>query len=226
MKTTFLTFLVLGLGALSFAQETPIPPKTPTTSTTVSTSTSSSSNYVKTVLDDKDGGVNNLNVAISETDNTYKLRAKFNSKNDSALKEFLLDKFGEENLKKDGSNWKWKLESGKNEVYVIKFSSGSLKMELDKSQASNSLTEKFVDAGEEIKELISEDYIEQSEGLQRKADRLQKVSDKLRRKAERSENRNNRELSDHKAQALKAKSEILQRKVDSLQNELRKLKED
>lgn len=156
MKTSFITLLLMGFGSLIFAQETPVPPKTPTTSKTVSTS-SSSSNYVKTVLDDEDGGGKNLSVAISESDNTYKLRAKFNSKHDAAIKELLLEEFGEENLQKAGTDWKWKLASGKNEVYVIKFSSGSLKMELDKLQASNSLTEKFVGAVQKIEVLISKE---------------------------------------------------------------------
>ncbi|MDT0294858.1 hypothetical protein ACFQ3R_00345 [Mesonia ostreae] len=225
MKTNFFTILLMSLGSLSFAQQTPTPPTPPATSTTVSTSSSTSSNYVRSVSkgdEDQDG---NLSIAISESDDSYKLRAKFPSKNDKALKDLLLNEFGEENFQKDGNDREWTLASDHDEVYSIKFSSGKLRMNLDKEQAANTLTEKFVRVGQDIKQLLSGDEDRKAEALQRKAEHLQREAERMQREAERLERRNERVRPDNDVHALKMKAEKLQKKVDSLQQELKKFKE-
>lgn len=224
MKTFFLTSLLMSLGALSFAQKTPTPPSTSATSATVSTSSSTNSNYARSVSDNgNDGG--NLSIAISESDDTYKLRAKFPSKNDVSLKELLINEFGKENLQRDGKDWEWTLASAEDEIYSIKFSSGKLRMELDKEQAANTLTEKFIRTGQEIKQLLSGENNQKAEALQRKAERLQRDAQRMQHEAERLEKRKARELPDNEVRALKVKAKKLQQKVDSLQQELKKLKE-
>ncbi|TVZ25828.1 hypothetical protein JM83_0759 [Gillisia sp. Hel_I_86] len=217
MKAIFLTSLLMSLGTLSFAQQTP---KTPTSSTTVSTSSSTSSNYIRSVSNsdtDEDG---NLSIAISESDNSYKLSAKFSSKNDKALKDLLLNEFGKENLEKDGDKWEWKLSSAEDDVYSIKFSSGKLKMELDKEEAANTLIEKFVRTGKEINQLLSGEEDQKAEALKRRAQHLQREAQRMQHEAERLGKSSNKE----EVSALKMKAERLQQKVDSLQKELRKIK--
>lgn len=225
MKTIFLTSLLMSLGALSFAQHTPTPTSTPPTSTTVSTSSSTNSNYIRSVSDNDGNNSGNLSIAISESDDTYKLRAKFSSKNDAALKDLLINEFGKENLQRDGNDWEWTLASADDEIYSIKFSSGKLRMELDKEQAANTLTEKFIRTGQEIKQLLSGENNQKAEALQRKAERLQRDAQRMQQEAERLEKRKARELPDNEVRALKVKAEKLQQKVDSLQQELKKLKE-
>ncbi len=224
MKTIFFTSLILSLTALSFAQQTPTLPTPPATSTSVSISSSSSSNYASSVSDDEQGG--NLSIAISESNNSYKLRAKFPSKNDKALKDLLLDEFGEENLQKDGNDWEWQFASDDEEIYSIKFSSGKLKINLDKKQAANTLTEKFVRIGNQIKQLLSGDDNRKAKSLQRKAEHLQRDAERMQREAERLARQNNREHKEKDVQALQKKTEKLQKKVDSLQQVIENLKKN
>lgn len=149
MKTIYLTSLLISLGSLSFAQQTPTPPKTPTTTTTVSTSSSSTHSILA-------NDVENLFISVIETDKSYKLKAKFQPKYDAALKEILMNEFGRENLQIDGNEWIWLLASDSDEIYSIKFSSGKLRMKLDKKQATNTLTEKFIYTGEKVEQLLSD----------------------------------------------------------------------
>lgn len=228
MKTIFLTSLAMSLGAFCLAQPPPTSPPKPATSTTVSTSSSTSSNYVRSVSkSDQDMG-GNLSIAISESDGTYKLRAKFPSKNDAALKELLINEFGKENLKRDGKNWIWTLASDNDEIYNIKFYSGKLRIELDKEHAANSLTEKFLRTGEEIQKLLSggDDQDQKSEALQRKAEHLQRDAQRMQREAERLEKRDSQFMEKEEVIALKNKAKNLQQKVDSLQRVVKKLKEN
>lgn len=226
MKTIFLSSLLMSLGALSFSQKTPTPPTPPTTSTTVSTSSSTSSNYVRSVSKDDEDKGGNLSIAISESNNSYKLRAKFPSKNDKALKDLLLDQFGEENLQKNGNDWEWQFASDDEEIYSIKFSSGKLKINLDKEQAANTLTEKFVRVGKQIKQLLSGDDNRKAESLQRKAEHLQRDAERMQREADRLARQNNREHREKDVQALQKKAEKLQKKVDSLQQVIENLKKN
>lgn len=141
------------------------------------------------------------------------------------MKDLLLNEFGKENLQRDGKDWIWTLDSGNDEIYNIKLFSGKLKLKLDKKQAASSLTEKFVRAGQDIKELLSGENDRESEELQRKAERLQRDAHRMQREAERLEKRKERELPDNEVKALKVKAKTLKQKVDSLQQELKKLKE-
>lgn len=224
MKTIFFTSLILSLTALSFAQQTPTPPTPPATSTSVSISSSSSSNDGSSVSDDDQGG--NLSITISESNISYKLRAKFPLKDDKVLKNLLLNEFGEENLQKDGNDWEWQFTSDDEEIYSIKLSSGKLKMNLDKEQAANTLTEKFVRIGKQIKQILSGDDNRKSEALQRKAEHLQRDAERMQREADRLARQNNREHREKDIQALQKKAEKLQKKVDSLQQVIENLKKN
>lgn len=156
MKIIFLSSLFISLGTSSFAQQIQTTPSTPITSTTVSTSSSTNSNYVVSVSNGDRDDKGNLSIAISETDDSYKLRASFSSKYDAVIKDLLLNKFGSENPEGEGAEFEWTLEGSEEEVYNVKFSSGKIRMELDKEQAAGTLIEKFVITGQEIKEFLSE----------------------------------------------------------------------
>ena len=226
MKIIFLTILVMSLGTLSFAQQRQKYPSTPTTSTKTSTSSSTNSNYLRTVSDNNGNDDGNLSIAISESDGSYKLRAKFPAKNDLALKELLINEFGKENAQLDGNDWEWTLASDSDEIYSIKFSSGKLEMELDKEQATQTLTEKFIRIGKEIKELISGEEDQNTEALELKAERLQKDAQRMQREAENLEKQIEQKFPNNEVKALKLKVQELQQKVDSLQQELNKHKEN
>lgn len=155
MKTILLSSLFMSLGTLSLAQQTQTTPSTPITSTTVRTSSSTNSNYVLSVSNGDGDYKENLSLAINESNDSYKLRAKFPSKNDAALRDLLFDKFGDDNLKREDGDSKWTLTSVDDEIYSVTFASGKIQMELDKEQAARTLIEKFVKTGQEIKELLS-----------------------------------------------------------------------
>lgn len=226
MKTIILTSLIMSLGSLSFAQQTQASPPTPTTSNTVSTSSSTNSNYVRTVSDNDGNDDGNLSIAISESDGSYKLRAKFPTRNNSVLKELLINEFGKEKVQHDGNDWAWTLASDNDEIYSIQFSSGKLGMELDKKQATNTLTEKFIRIGKEIKELISGEEDQNTEALEQKAERLQRDAERMQREAESLEKQIEQKFPDNEIKTLKLEVQKLQQKVDSLQQELIKHKEN
>lgn len=222
MKTILLCSLLMSLGSLSFAQQTPTHPSTSTSSTTVSTSSSS----LHSVSDNDGNDVENLFIAINESDKSYKLQGEFSSKNDAAVKELLINEFGRENLQIDGYDWIWSLTSTSDEIYSIKFSTGKLRMELDKKQAVNTLTKKFIRTGQVIKELLSGENNQKSETVKLKTERLQREEQRMQLEAISLEKTATEFMKKTEVIALKKRTENLQQKVDSLMEVIKELREN
>ena len=136
------------------------------------------------------------------------------------------DEFGRESLEKDAKNLVWKFAGSNAEVYVVKFTSGKLRTELDKRQASKSLIEKFQRVGEDINRLLSGEGDRKSDAIEREAVLLQKKSLRMEEESERLQKRKDEDFSNSQAKALKKKSEELQLQVDSLKRELEKIREE
>lgn len=225
MKIFFLFHLLMSMSALSFAQQKPSSSPNPTAR--VHSSSSTTSTYEHSISHSDENNKNNLSITISESKNFYKLQTTFPKENDSILRYFLLNEFGKENLKRDGMDWEWTLVSDGEEIYSINFTSGKLRMNLDKEQAATTLNEKFVHAGQQIKQLLSdEDNHQQSDVLERKVERLQRDAQRMEREAARLERKDVQISKKADVRALKMKAESLQQKVDSLQRVIQKLKEN
>lgn len=211
MKTTILTSVLFSLSVLAFGQKTPNLTQTASRSTSTTSTSKSSNGFARSVstIDDDD----NSSIAISESDDSYKLRAKYSSKKDKAIKELLVSEFGKNNMEKDGRYIKWNLESENDDIYLIKLHSGKLHLELDKKNAAPSLIQKFKQTGKAVKETLTSGTKE----LQGKVGRLQQDAIRLRGEAKRLKNGNEENVT-----ALKAEAERLQEKVDSLRQELKK----
>ncbi|MBW2962807.1 hypothetical protein [Mesonia aestuariivivens] len=219
MKLILLSIVLFVCGLFCRAQQA----SSSTTSTATNSSTSNSYKHSVANSEQKD---ENLSIAVSNSNDSYKFRASYASPYDQQVKETLIDAFGKERINKKGSWLSWVFSPSNDEIYTIEFSSGYLRMKLDKTQAGNELQQKFTDTGELIKKIISgelsnrEDLI-----LQRKSMRLEREAKRMQLEAKRLSLQERRNTKREEVKELREESDRLRKQVDSLDQEVKKLKE-
>lgn len=225
MKPILLSIVLFVCGLLCYAQQTPPTPPTPLSTTSVSVNSSTSNTYQHSVAKSEQED-ENLSIAVSDSDDSYKFRASYASPYDQQVKETLINAFGKENINKKGSWLSWVFSPGNDEVYTIEFSSGHVKMKLDKTQAGNELQQKFTKTGELIKKILSgEENNREALILQRKSMRLQREAERMQQEAKRLSLQKRRNTKREEVKELREESDRLRNQVDSLRQEVKKLKE-
>jgi hypothetical protein len=217
MKTNFFTILLISLNISLWAQQN--------TNSITKTTSSESSEYSISVSDSDRNYNETRSVSISETEAEYKLKAEFPAARTAAIKEVIIDEFGNESLQNKGGGLIWELVSRNDKIYRIELKPGKVRMELLKEQASINLTQKFLMSGQEIKKLLAVENNQKSEALKLQSVRLQKEAKLMHQEAERLEKQKEQLISNDQIKALKLNADRLQKQVDSLQLELKKLKQ-
>ena len=168
------------LGNTVLAQTIPTPPKPPTTHTTNSSSTI----YSSTSSDNRGGSIS---IAISNTNDNYKFKAKFPAERYAEIVSVLKNELESKKMTKSGSTYSWVSNTDGNQVYNVNLNSKKLSMFLDKSIASDALINKFEALGKTLKTVISgnDETKREAEELQREADRLLRDAERMKREAAR-----------------------------------------
>lgn len=164
------------------AQSTPTPPAPPSPGISGS-STSSSTTSVKV------NGTTNTYFSIINSDDTYKVKAKFDASKTPKIKSYLMEEFGKERMKISGSKQVWNITYDDDTAYEIKLGKGNLKILVDKELVSSDVVEKMKTVTGNIKNYISGNdgkYAEkEAKRLEREAERLMREAKRLEKQAER-----------------------------------------
>lgn len=160
---------------------------------TETTTESSSSNMTVSINGDivYDGGDlsisghENSYFSTSDSDNTYKVRAKFSDRKTAKVRAYLLEELGKKNMSKSGSKQQWKVEYDGDTSYEVKLDEGSLRIFLDKELASSQLFTKFKTITSNIKNYTSgkSDKKREEEKAEREEQRLEREAEQLIREA-------------------------------------------
>lgn len=158
------------------------------------TSTESSTNTTVSINGDivYDGGELSLSghensyFSTSDSENTYKVRAKFSDHKTVKVRAYLLEELGKKNMTESGSKQQWKAAYDGDTSYEIKLDEGSLRIFLDKELASSQLFNKFKTITRNIKNYTSgkSDKKREEEKAQREEERLEREAEQLIREAE------------------------------------------
>ncbi|MEM6684980.1 MAG: hypothetical protein AAF617_04210 [Bacteroidota bacterium] len=188
MKNLIITTILLVAFQLGFAQqEPPTPPTPPSTSS----ATSSSSNYTSSTKSRSNN--ESTSISVSQTDDEYKLRARFPKDRYAKLKSLIQNTLGAKHMDVGSGFSKW---SNDEKVYYVKLTEKSLRINVDLDVASPDLVEKFKDLGNDAKIIISgSDAKVERERLQREADRMRREADRMQRESERLERQAEREVA-------------------------------
>jgi len=190
-----IAFLSIGINVM--AQVLPVPPVPPSTSTSTSTSiiTSKSVSYK-----DKTG---NTTFSTSSTNKEYSLKSRYPSSKYTAIKNFLIEELGTNNMKLKEETTEWNLASKKNEVYNVELTKRKLNVKLNKTLASSELASKFNDIGDVLRSIVSGKSLNKHvQELEREADRARQSAERMRMEAERL-----RALADRDAARVARESE-------------------
>ena len=196
-------FISFSSGQLK-AQTPPQPPSPPGSSNSVShsqTISRSSSSSTKS------------SISITKNEQEYSLKAKYGKDRMPKLKALFLSELGDKNLNISNGVLTWKTTSGGETVYVIQLEKNRLKMNLDRSLASNKLFASIDELGLLAKSIIGGQKHGDADRLRREADRLKEEASRLKREADRL----NREAE---------RSSKLQRKAQDLEATSRRLVEE
>jgi hypothetical protein len=203
MKNLIITIITVFTVHIGFAQEEP-PTPPPTPSTNFSSSTKSRSNNEST------------SISISQTDDDYKLRARFPKNRYAKLKSLIEKTLGGKNMDIGNGYSKW---SNDEKVYYVKLTEKSLRINVDLNVASPSLVKKIKALGNDAKIIISGNNVKvERERMQREADRMRREADRMQREAERLERQAKRETERAKRMA--------QREVERMKREQERIKRD
>jgi hypothetical protein len=139
--------------------------------------------------------------STSDSDDTYKIRAKFNEAKTRKIRDYLLEELGAKHMRNSGSKQYWKMEYDGITAYEVKVDDGSLRIFVDKEVASSNLLSKFKTIRKNIKEYTSgqaQEKREEKEAIReearikreaeqkiREAERLEREAARLKREAER-----------------------------------------
>jgi len=183
MKNSIITTIIILSFQLGFAQEEPPTPPTPpsTSSSSSSYSSSTSSSNEKS------------SISVSQTDDEYKLRARFPKNRYAKLKTLIQNTLGAKHMDVGSGFTKW---SNDEKVYYVKLTEKSLRMNVDLDVASPDLAEKFIALGKDAKIIISgSDAKVERERMQREADRMRREADRMQREAQRLEQQAKRDAA-------------------------------
>ena len=184
MQKIFITTVLILSFWVGNAQITPEPPTPPATNSTSSSSYSSSSR--------SSNSNENTSISISQTDEDYKLRARFPKSRYAKLKLLIENTLGVKHMDVGSGFSKW---SNDEKVYYVKLTEKSLRITVDLEVASPDLAEKFKALGNDAKVIISGSNSRvERERVQREADRVRREAERMKREVERLERQYEREL--------------------------------
>lgn len=132
-------------------------------------------------------GAENMYFSTSDSDDTFKVRAKFPERKTVKIRKYLKEELGDRHMKISGSKQLWKMEYSGDTAYEIKVDDGSLRIYLDKELASSSMLNKLKTIAKNIKNYTSGKSEEKREEERQKRDeeRLEREAEQLMREAER-----------------------------------------
>jgi len=131
-------------------------------------------------------GNENMYFSTSNSDDTYKVRAKFPARKTKKIRAYLKEELGEKNMKKSGSKQQWKMEYSGDTSYEIKVDEGSLRIFVNKELVSSSLFNKLKTITKREEERIereAEQLLREAEQKIREAEQLQREAERLKREA-------------------------------------------
>lgn len=194
MKNSIITTILIVAFQLGFAQQEPPTPPTPPSTSAAS---SSSSNYNSTIKSRSNN--ESTSISISQTDDEYKLRARFPKNRYAKLKSLIQNTLGAKHMDVGSGFSKW---SNDEKVYYVKLTEKSLRMNVDLDVASPQLVEKFKALGNDAKIIISGSNVKiERERVQREADRIRREADRMQLEAARLERQVAREAARIERQA-------------------------
>lgn len=132
-------------------------------------------------------GNENMYFSTSDSDDTYKVRAKFPERKTAKISAYLLEELGKKNMTSLGSKQQWRVEYNGDKGYEVKIDEGSLRIFIDKELVSSNLLNKFKTITKNIKNYTSgkSDEKREEEKLKREEERLEREAEQLMREAER-----------------------------------------
>ncbi len=212
-----LTVILLGIGVCAVAQTPPAPPAPPVTPTTVyqddATKVTTNSSNVSVITQSGDYGKGgNTSFSVSNSNDEYRIKARFPQNRYAALKGFLLKELGSNGMQSSGDDFVWTKEADDDTVYEIELSKTKLKVDLDKELASPELIAKFEDMGTITRTLISGgDRRQEVSRLEREAARARRDAERMQQEAERLQ-----AMSERESARLAREAERLTREADQL----------
>lgn len=158
--------------------------------------------------------ITNSYFSTSDSEDTYKVRAKFNDSKTAKIRSYLLEELGRNNMTSSGSKVIWKVEYNGDTGYEVKLDEGSLRIFVDKELTSQALFNKFKTITGNIKSYTSGKSQAQrdKEALQRDQDQLKRDAEQKMREAERLQ----REAERLKREAERLEREAKRKSGDSL----------
>lgn len=130
VKTLLALLLVSNLNAQTASPEPPQPPTTPSTQT---------SSY-------------SSSISVSQTDEDYKIKAKFNKARFNDVKDYLVKQLGKDGLKVNGNTYSW---SHGSDAFECKLTKTSLRLHMDFDATSKTYADHVKSIGKTIKYVIS-----------------------------------------------------------------------
>ncbi|WP_405206245.1 hypothetical protein [Aquimarina sp. LLG6339-5] len=124
-------------------------------STSNAQTSSSSKITVNYSSDDTSDNGYKINISISNTDDTYSLKASFPSHKTDEVKKFLNEHL-EVKMSKNYSSYIWNYNNNGSEGYKVKLRKGKLSVFLDKEAISIDLVEDLIDAFSDLRNLIKD----------------------------------------------------------------------
>lgn len=182
MRVIIYLLLSLLIGVLKTNAQT----KTTTESSSSSMTVSINGDIVYDGGDLSISGHENSYFSTSDSDDTYRVRAKFNDRKTTKIRNYLLEELGRKNMTKSGSKYRWKMEYNGDTSYEIKLDEGSLRIFVDKELASSQLFNKFKIIRGNIKNYTSgkSDEKRDKEKTHREEERLEREAEQLIREAQ------------------------------------------
>ncbi|WP_299253945.1 hypothetical protein [uncultured Aquimarina sp.] len=104
---------------------------------------------------DDDSSGYKINIAVSNTDDTYKLKASFPSNKTDKVKEFIKN-YLETKMSESYGSYTWSYNNKGEEGYKVKLRKGKLSVFLDKEAMSIDQVEDLVDSFSDLRELIKD----------------------------------------------------------------------
>ena len=148
--------------------------------------------------------------SISDSDEIYHVKSRFDAKKTTRIREYLIEELGEKNMEKVGDFHRWIVRYNGDKGYEIKLDEGSLRIYIDKELTSSNLLNKFRTITKNIKTYTSgkPDRKRRKEASQHEKERLERES--------------KRKL--HEAERLQRAAERLQKEAERLRLEVKKIR--
>ena len=179
MKTiaNILFSFLLGIVTLTGQDNPPTPPTPPSQNIGKHHNSSSRSSTTVSV-----NGNTHSFFSITNEDDQYKVKAKFDVSKTARIRTYLIEEFGKTELKTSGSKQIWKELYDGDTAYEIKLSEGRLRIFVDKERSSSQLVEQMKTVTKNIKTYTTGGDKKEAE---REANRLKRESERLTREANR-----------------------------------------